>query len=82
MQRREVFEEINAARVKADFKWGREAGMWGSSQDRKLTVLMEEVGEVARAILEGDLSGQRAELIDVLQVATAWLESDFEVPLA
>lgn len=42
-------------------------------EDRKLAVLGEEFGEVARALIEG--KGLRAELIQVAAVATAWAES-------
>jgi NTP pyrophosphatase (non-canonical NTP hydrolase) len=41
--------------------------------DRKLAVLVEEVGEVGRALIEGD--GLRAELVQVAAVAVAWIES-------
>lgn len=51
------------------------------SNAEKLTVLVEEMGEVARAILEdGDLANDkhgaelRKELVQVAAVATAWLE--------
>lgn len=41
--------------------------------DRKLAVLGEEFGEVARALIEGD--GLRDELIQAAAVALAWAES-------
>lgn len=41
--------------------------------DRKLAVLGEEFGEVAKALIEGD--GLRDELIQVAAVALAWAES-------
>lgn len=42
----------------------------------KLAVLLEEVGEVARAILEHDGPDRvRAELVQVAAVAIAWLET-------
>lgn len=40
-----------------------------------LGVLTEEVGEVARAINEGDLSNLEVELIQVAAVASAWVEN-------
>lgn len=41
----------------------------------KLVVLTEEVGEVARALLEGDDAKLWEELIQVAAVAVAWAES-------
>lgn len=52
------------------------------SPDRKLRVLVEEVGEVAKAIDDLEtvksrirLDNLRAELVQVAAVAVAWLES-------
>ena len=42
-----------------------------------LTVLQEEVGEVARAIIDGDLENYREELIQVATVALAMVEESF-----
>lgn len=71
---REIFEAIAAERDNQNAKWGE-----GSIRDRSLavgyTVLGEEVGEVARAILEGDAEGLRLELVQVAAVAVAILES-------
>jgi hypothetical protein len=44
-------------------------------RDRKLTILTEEVGEVARAIHDGDDKNLRDELVQVAAVAIAWLEA-------
>lgn len=54
------------------------------SNGARLAVLMEEVGEVARAILEGGIDGEvshdkhgkdlRKELVQVAAVAVAWIE--------
>lgn len=40
----------------------------------KAAVLGEEVGEVQRALLEGDDLALRVELVQVAAVAVAWLE--------
>lgn len=40
----------------------------------KVTVLLEEVGEVARAVLEKDEASMRHELVQVAAVVVAWLE--------
>jgi hypothetical protein len=41
---------------------------------QRLAVLMEEVGEVARAILNHQPAELRAELVQVAAVCAAWLE--------
>lgn len=41
----------------------------------KLAVLNEEVGEVAKALLECDRDGLRTELVQVAAVSQAWLEA-------
>lgn len=41
----------------------------------KLAVLVEEVGEVARAICERDPEAMREELVQVAAVAVAWVEA-------
>jgi hypothetical protein len=41
----------------------------------KVAVLLEEVGEVARAVLDGDLDTLTDELVQVAAVAVAWLEA-------
>lgn len=41
----------------------------------KATVLAEECGEVARAVLDRDEDGLRRELVQVAAICTAWLES-------
>jgi NTP pyrophosphatase (non-canonical NTP hydrolase) len=73
-----VYDEIRAERTCQDALAA--AGRWGGesvatiSDDRRLRVLVEEVGEVARALEEGD-SQLRAELVQVAAVAVAWLEA-------
>ena len=79
MDRAFIFELINQERRRQDEKWGRRPGYWPASQDRKLAVLVEEVGEVAEAILT-DSKGKpaqdiRMELVQVAAVAVAWLET-------
>lgn len=73
-----VAEGIIDARVAADAKWGRKSGGEGPWLDNPysgLVILMEEVGEVARAALERDPESIERELYDVCQVAVAWLEA-------
>lgn len=46
------------------------------SSDRKLAILVEEVGEVAKAMIEGERPEDlRTELIHVAAVAVAWSEA-------
>lgn len=46
-----------------------------------LTILTEELGEVARAILEHDPENLKTELIQLTAVAIAWLQGgDYETP--
>ena len=61
--------EIAGERKRQDGKFGVET----MSDERWLAVLVEEVGEVARAILEGD--GLDEELVQVAAVCVAWRES-------
>jgi hypothetical protein len=76
-----VFTAIVEERVRQLAMWGQ-PHPWGqgdcSSSDVaepvKVAVLLEEVGEVARAVLEGDPQNLRAELVQVAAVAVAWLE--------
>jgi hypothetical protein len=81
MTREQVWHAISAERDRQDAKWAGPHG-WGagdcSSADVtlpvKVTVLAEEFGEVARAVLERDRAGLKAELIQVAAVAVAMLE--------
>ena len=62
-------------RARQNKKWGREPGEWRADAGVKLAVLTEEVGEVARALLEGSsIEHLRMELIEVAAVAVAWAE--------
>jgi NTP pyrophosphatase (non-canonical NTP hydrolase) len=72
MSRTEIFELINKERDKQDAKWG--ALPRCLSDMVWLTVLMEEVGECAEAILKRNWGNLKAEIIQVATVAIAWLE--------
>lgn len=56
----------------------RQDERWGSPNTNPLPVwqlvLSEEVGEVARAVLQGDRYGLREELVQVAAAVVAWLE--------
>jgi len=76
-----VFADVAAERSRQDLKWGRTWGGWKDPNGLKLAVLLEEVGEVARALLEApgvvsmpDSDQLRDELVQVAAVAVAWCE--------
>lgn len=78
MKREAIYDGIDTARDVADEKWGEVSipeRMYDQAYRYTLaTILMEEVGEVARAILERDDESLASELFDVCQVAVAALE--------
>ena len=81
MTRLEVYKLIDAERVRQAAKWSA-PGYWGSGDCSsggirdivKVGVLTEEVGEVARAVLDRKPGDLRNELVQVAAVAVAWLE--------
>lgn len=78
MNRAEILARISGARELADIKWERTSlaePLAGHSDYKIATILMEEVGEIARAIIENDNENLVDEIFDVLQVCVAWLES-------
>lgn len=81
MERSKVYELIDEERERQRKKWARlhahGVGDCSSAQvslHTKLVVLVEEVGEVARALLEFDWPSLKRELVHVAAVAVAWLE--------
>jgi NTP pyrophosphatase (non-canonical NTP hydrolase) len=82
--RDEVFELISAERERQDEKWGSQ----DNRHERWLTILTEEVGEAAEAILDlGDphtfvslagyfeaLQHLQDEVVQIAAVAVSWLE--------
>jgi hypothetical protein len=81
MNRADVFDLIIDERQRQAGQWGGPHA-WGSgdcsslevAEPVKVMVLTEEVGEVARAVLDGDPEQVRRELVQVAAVAVAWLE--------
>lgn len=71
----EVYAAIDAERDRQNAKWNETPGVWPISIERRLAVLAEEFGEVARAILERDLVHTEEELVQVAAVAVKWLET-------
>lgn len=75
MARDDIYRSIDAERVRQDLKWGVEGSTnWRSGDFGKVTVLTEEVGEVARASLKENRGELEQELIQVAAVAVKWLE--------
>lgn len=79
MTREEVFRLVDAERELQGLRWAARHE-WGQgdcssalvADPVKVAVLLEEAGEVARAVL--DRNGIRDELVQVAAVAVAWLE--------
>lgn len=69
-----IVARVLAERQRQDAAWGP-ADRRGYAPETWLAVLTEEVGEVARAILERKPSDAAAELIQVAAVAIAALEA-------
>lgn len=76
-----ALRDVHEERLRQDELVRTEKISWGccdptAPEGIKLAVLTEEVGEVARAILENDdPTHLREELIQVAAVAVAWAES-------
>lgn len=67
-----IFKAINAERDRQDEKWGDQSG---HSDDRWMTILVEEVGESAQEILDGDEIKLFIELTQVAAVTVQWMEA-------
>jgi NTP pyrophosphatase (non-canonical NTP hydrolase) len=67
-----VIRRVTAERERQDQKWGSQRHL---PHDRWNTILGEEVGEVANAILEGDIANLKKELVQVAAVAIAFAEA-------
>lgn len=77
----DIFEAVRRERTRQRELWGGDHAHGSgdcSSPDVplpvKVAVLAEEVGEVARAALDGDADGLYAELVQVAAVAVAMIE--------
>ena len=69
MERKFVFDLISEECDRQRGKWGKQTRfhfVWS-------VILLEEVGEVAKAILEADWDQMRAELIQCAAVIVSWL---------
>jgi len=66
-----VLKDVLSERYKQDAKWGQQ----DHDEDRWMVILMEEVGEVARAIFDENPANYREELVQVAAVAVAAIEA-------
>ena len=62
---------VRDERIRQDKKWGEQ----NHRDSTWLAILVEEVGEAAKAILEKDGDDLEKEIIQVAAVAVAWRES-------
>lgn len=69
-----VMQRIKNERTRQDAKFGPQGNLANIPAFQRLSVLTEEVGEVAMALNDGDLAHAREELVQVAAVAVAWLE--------
>lgn len=69
-----VLSAVRGERVRQDAKWGEQSY---KSDEIWLATLTEEVGEVARELLDNhdDADHLREELVQVAAVAVAWIEA-------
>ena len=74
-KREHILELIYAERSKQDKKWGYPRYL---SDPFWYTILGEEVGEIARGILEHDVENLKDELVQVAAVCVAWLQNIME----
>jgi NTP pyrophosphatase (non-canonical NTP hydrolase) len=72
-----VERQTSQSRTVADVERKRQDEKWGEQNHGDLYwlgILMEEVGELAQAVIEGKRLERNAELIPVAAVAVAWRE--------
>lgn len=74
-RRERIYEAVDEERERQDRKFHERSGFWPVSDERRLAVLMEEVGEVANTILEGHSADMATELVQVAAVCFKWLEA-------
>ena len=65
-----IMADIKTERRAQDMKWGVQT----HEPEKWMTILMEEVGETARAVLERDPKNYYAELVQVAAVCVVALE--------
>lgn len=77
-----IIAKIEAERERQDAKWGWTENpasvLPGWDPHRKMTVVLEEVGEVAMALNDQDWTNLEVELVQVAACCIAWLEARAE----
>lgn len=68
-----IFEMIRLERARQDAKWGKNRII---SQSVWITILVEEVGEIAKALLKFDRINAVEEIIHTAAVCVCWLECE------
>lgn len=71
---KEVFRDITLERDRQDAKFGPHGNLHNMPPFQRLSVLTEEVGELAQALNDMDPTHAREELVQVAAVAVCWLE--------
>ena len=74
MTHKEYQERITDEIKYQDLKWGKQ----DHDDNKWLAILMEEVGEAAQAINQGDTTKAKIELIQVAAVIESWLVKDMD----
>lgn len=67
-----AYERIQTERRRQEAKWGQQdhaPGRWS-------LILTEELGEVAKSVLEGDRANYLTELVQAAAVLVAWIECE------
>lgn len=76
MKRSDIYRFISAERMRQSVKHpGQTIADDTTDPYKKLAILLEEVGEVARAMLDGKPIEMRTELLEVAACCVGWLES-------
>lgn len=73
-EQRRAVEDVVHERDMQDHQWGEESAK-GQPAAYRLAILMEEVGEVAKDVLEGNAGSLRQELVQVAAVAICTVEA-------
>jgi NTP pyrophosphatase (non-canonical NTP hydrolase) len=72
LDRANVLEDVLFERLRQDELWGDQSG---HANERWLVILIEEVGEVARAMYDDDEGHTYEEIIQCAAVCMAWAEA-------
>ena len=72
---RKVLSDIADERYAQNFKWQDDPAWSSACSGKRMIVLTEEVGEVARAILDEPKCRLREELVQVAAVAVKWIQA-------